>query len=125
MIKTFKYEVSKGNVIVSHKNDEEFFDEFEIIEYEADRGRLIEGLTNLVFDEFFSRGLNKILGTFGKNLAKENNPQTYLKFINTLLRTIRKCIEDMFNRCNLDEFLVELYEDNLKEYFKRYVLDVI
>lgn len=124
MIKTFKYEIGKGNIIHSEKSDEELIDEFEIIEYVADKSRLTEGLTNLIFDEFFSVKLKDILASFLKNLSKENNPKIYLKFANSLLRDIRKCIEIMISRCDLDEMLVDLYEDGLKEYFKSCVLDV-
>ena len=116
--------MGKGNIIHSEKSDEELVGEYEIIEYVADKGRLTEGLTNLIFDEFFSVKLKDVLASFLKNLSKENNSKIYLKFANSLLRDIRKCIEIMVSSCDLDEVLVDLYEDGLKEYFKSCVLDV-
>lgn len=98
MSKTFTYSRQCGPSSYSEYTDEEFYDE-EDFEYEVSADKVIDALSELIFNDYFSNILS----------VKENKK--------TVLR-IKNAIDSLIKNCDMEETLSDIYEDELKDYFQ-------
>lgn len=111
MSKTFTYTRQCSPSYYSEQTDEEFCDE-ESYEYEVELDEVRDGLSEIIYQDYFLNVIKSIPGIEDNNDLKQK-----------IYREIRKSINKMIYDCDLEDVLCELHEDGLKDYFEQDAMD--
>ena len=100
-MKTFTYTKQVGPSHYSESTDEEFCDGIDI-EYSVSSNEIRQALTELIFDEFFKKGL-------------KDNPE--------ISKVVYASLKEFITEIDIEDELTDIYEDSLKDYFEEEALN--